>query len=292
MTADTLRARLPRWVAHAGLGIRRPGGAPDATTLNRALRLRVDRVELDVCATADRRLVLRHDECVGEVPIATLPLAELRWLETRLLTLDEGMEHLGDLPLLLDVKTAATAPVLASWLRGRPDLSRFAVCSESRAALLALRRAAPRVERWRSFPDLGLRRREHVARVCGALLGHRRPGHAAFVARELVASARDVFARRDEGIARAGGVPWRRLLPLHLGNLSREVTATGICVHHWLLTPHLVEAAAALRLPVSTWTVNDTPALRRIARCGGIEMVTTDDVAAMRAAWAALPAGV
>lgn len=291
MTARPLRARLPRWVAHAGLGIGRPGGAPDASTLRQAVHLRADRVELDVCATADRRLVLRHDECVGEVPIATLGLAELRWREPRLLTLDEGMEHLGDLPLLLDVKTGPTAPVLAAWLHGRRDLSRFAVCTESRAALLALRGGVPRVERWRSFPDIGLRRREHVVRVCGALLGHRRPGHAAFVARELVASARDVVARRDEGIARAGGVPWRRLLPLHLGTLSREVAAAGICVHHWLLTPHLVEAAVALRLPVSTWTVNDATALRRIARCGAVDMVTTDRVAAMRAAWAALPAG-
>jgi glycerophosphoryl diester phosphodiesterase len=254
------------------------------------VRLRVDRVELDVCATADRRLVLRHDECVaGDVPIASLPLSELRWLEPHLLTLDEGLEQLGGMPVLLDVKTDVTAPVLARWLRGRRDLRRFLVCTESRAALLALREGAPRIERWRSFPDLGLRRREHVASVCAALLSHRRPGHAAFVARELVASARDIFARRDEGVARAGGVPWRRLLPLHLGSLSREVSAGGVCVHHWLLTPHLVEVAAALRLPVSTWTVNDASALRRIAACGTIDMVTTDHVAAMRAAWAALP---
>src|SRR5215472_12986481 len=109
--------RLPRWVAHAGLGIRRPGGAPDARTLIEAVRLRVDRVELDVCATADGRLVLRHDECTaGEVPLSTLRLAELRWLEPHLLTLDEGLEHLGDMAVLLDVKTEATAPVLSRWL--------------------------------------------------------------------------------------------------------------------------------------------------------------------------------
>ena len=281
--------RLPRWVAHAGLGIRRPGGAPDARTLSEAVRLRVDRVELDVCATADGRLVLRHDECIaGEVPLSSLRLAELRWLEPHLLTLDEGLEHLGGMPVLLDVKADATVPVLTRWLRGRRDLRRFAVCTESRAALLAMREGAQRVERWRSFPDLGLHRREHVARVCGALLRHRHPGHAAFVARELVASARDVFARRDEGFARAGGVPWRRLLPLHLGSLTREVSAGGVCVHHWLLTPHLVEVAAALRLPVSAWTVNDAAVLRRIAACGHVDMVTTDRPGAMRAAWAAL----
>jgi glycerophosphoryl diester phosphodiesterase len=283
------RRPTPRWIAHAGLGINRPGGAPDATTLGEAVRLRVDRVELDVCTTADRRLVLRHDECIGgDVPLTSLRLAELRWLEPRLLTLDEGLEHLGDLPVLFDVKTDATAPVLARWLRARRDLRRFAVCTESYAALAAMREGAPRVERWRSFPDLGLRRREHVARVCGALLNHRRPGHAAFVARELIASARDVFARRDEGIARAGGVPWRRLLPLHLSRLCREVSAAGVCVHHWLYTPHLVEVAGILRLPVTIWTVNDAAALRRIAACGPVDMVTTDRVGAMRAAWASV----
>jgi len=279
----------PSWVAHAGLGIRRRGGAPDVSTLREAVRLRVDRVELDVCATADARLVLRHDECIADVPLSEVRLGDLRWLEPGLLTLDEGMAQLGDVPILLDVKTDATAPVLARWLRRRRDAQRFAVCSESRAALLAIREDARRVERWRSFPDIGLRRREHVARVCGALLGHRRPGHAAYVARELVASARDIVARRDEGLARAGGVPWRRLLPLHLGRLSREVSAAGICVHHWLLTPHLLEAAAALRLPLIAWTVNDPRALQRIVECGAVDMVTTDRVAAMRAAWASLP---
>jgi glycerophosphoryl diester phosphodiesterase len=279
----------PRWIAHAGLGIRCPGGAPDASTLGEAVRLRVDRVELDICTTADSRLVLRHDECVnGDVPLTALRLAELRWLEPRLLTLDEGLEHIGRLPVLLDVKTDATAPVLARWLRGRRDLRRFAVCTDSRLALDAMREGAPRVERWRSFPELGLRRREHVARVCSALLDHRHPGNAAFVARELVSSARDVFARRDAGIARAGGVPWRRLLPLHLARLCREVSAAGVCVHHWLLTPHLVEAASMLRLPVTIWTVNDATVLRRIAACGPVDMVTTDHVAAMRAAWASV----
>lgn len=278
----------PRWVAHAGLGIRRPGGAPDASTLTEAVRLRVDRVELDICTTADSRLVLRHDDCVNDVPLTSLRLAELRWLEPRLLTLDEGLEHIPGLPVLLDVKTDATAPVLARWLRARRDLRRFVVCTESRATLDAMREGAPRVERWRSFPDIGLRRRDHIARVCSALLDHRHPGNAAFVARELVSSARDVVARRDAGIARAGGVPWRRLLPLHLGRLCREVSAAGVCVHHWLLTPHLVEAAGVLRLPVSIWTVNDATALRRIAACGPVDMVTTDHVAAMRAAWASV----
>lgn len=259
-------------------------------TLRAALELRVDRVELDVCTTADGRLVLRHDECItDDLPIDQVRLGDLRWLEPGLLTLDEGLEHLGSVPVLLDVKTDSTAPVLARWLRRRRDLSRFVVCTESLPALLRVRDDARRVERWRSFPDIGVRRREHVARVCGALLGHRGPGHAAYVARELVASARDIVARRDEGIARAGGVPWRRLLPLHLSRLCREVSAAGICVHHWLLTPHLVEAAGVLRLPLTAWTVNDARALQRIAECGTVDMVTTDRVAAMRAAWASLP---
>jgi glycerophosphoryl diester phosphodiesterase len=283
--------RTPAWVAHAGLGIARPGGAPDPATLALARRLGPDRVELDVCTTADGRLVLRHDVRTAQgFEVERLHWATLRSLEPWLLSLDQGVELVGPLPVLLDVKTESTAAVVARWLRGRRDWRRFAVCTESRGALMALRQDARRVERWRSFPDIGARRRDHVARVCAALLDHRRPRHLAFVAGELAVAARDMYGSRSDGLARVAGVPWRRLLPLRLSALCREVAASGISVHHWLLTAPLVEAAASLRLPVATWTVNDAVALRRVASCGGVDMVTTDDVPAMRIAWGALGA--
>jgi glycerophosphoryl diester phosphodiesterase len=285
------RSGAPGWVAHAGLGIGRPGGAPDSSTLATASRLGPDRVELDVCTTADGRLVLRHDVFTAEgVPVGRLHSATLRHLEPWLLSVDQGVEMLGGLPVMLDVKSDATATVLARWLRGRRDLHRFVVCTESRGALLALRRDAPRVERWRSFPDMGPRRRDHVARVLTALFDHRRPRQLAFVAGDLAVAARDLYGRRDDATARAASVPWRRLLPLRLGALSREVSAAGVCVHHWLLTAHLVEAAASLRPPMVTWTVNDAASLRRVAACGGVDMVTTDDVPAMRIAWGSMAA--
>lgn len=276
-------------MAHAGLGISRPGGSPTVQTLAGAVRLRVDRVELDVCATADGALVLRHDaRTPAGLAVERLTLAELRDGEPWLLTLDEALDHVGDLPLLLDVKTLATAPPLGRWLSGRRDASRFAVCTEVLVALLVLRDAAPRVERWRSFPDVGSHRPEYVARVGAALLRHLRPAHAGYLARELGAAVLDFgAARHAHGRMRAGGVPWRRLLPPSLDRLAAEAGAAAISVHHFLVTPQLAERAARLRLPVVAWTVNNSPALERVLGCG-VDMVTTDDVRGMRAAAAGM----
>jgi glycerophosphoryl diester phosphodiesterase len=288
------RPRDPGWIAHAGLGISRVGGAPTVQTLADALRLRVDRVELDVCASADGALVLRHDcRMPSGREVERHTLAELRGEEPWLLTLDEALDHLGGVPLLLDVKTVGTAPPLAHWLRRRRDASRFAVCTEILVALLILRDGARRIERWRSFPDVGTRRPEYVARVAAALLSHVRPAHLGYLARELSGAVLDFGgSRMHHGRMRAGGVPWRRLLPEHLDRLAAEVDAAAVSVHHWLVTPRLVERAGGLRLPVVAWTVNNAAAAQHVVACG-VDMVTTDDVRgmrgaveAMRSAWA------
>lgn len=278
------RRAAPRWIAHAGLGIARPGGAPTVQTLADALRLRVDRVELDVCTTADGVLVLRHDcrTTAGE-DVERLTFAQLRDSEPWLLTLDDALEHLGNAFVLLDVKTPSTAPPLARWLNHRRDRTRFAVCTEILDALRLMRRDAPRVERWRSFPDVGTRRREYVSRVVGELLRHVRPAHIGYLARELGAAAVDFGAARPHhSRMRAGGVPWRRLLPLQLARLAAEVDASAISVHHYLVTPQLTDRAARLRLPVVAWTVNNAVALQHVVACG-VDMVTTDDIRGMRA---------
>jgi glycerophosphoryl diester phosphodiesterase len=277
-------ASAPQWIAHAGLGISRPGGSPTLQTLADAVRLRADRVELDVCATADGALVLRHDcRTASGRPVEAFTVEQLRRDEPWLLTLDEALDHLAAVPLLLDVKTVATAPVLARWLRGRRDASRYAVCTEILVALLVLRDLAPRVARWRSFPDVGTRRPEYVARVAAALLRHVNPAHVGYLARELGAAAIDFGAARpSHGRRRAGGVPWRRLLPRHLDHLAAEAGAAAISVHHFLVTEELSVRAGRLALPVVAWTVNNSAALEHVLGCG-VDMVTTDDLPGMRA---------
>jgi len=277
------------WVAHAGLGISRPGGSPTVQTIADAVRLRVDRVELDVCASADGRLVLRHDcRTASGRDVEEVTLDELRQDEPGLLTLDEAMCQLAGTGVLLDVKTVPTAPILARWLRRRRDQGRFAACTEILPALEVLRNSVPRVERWRSFPDVGSRRHEYVARVVAALLSHVRPAHAGYLARELSGAALDFgSARAHQGRRRAGGAPWRRLLPPNLERLTAEAGAAAISVHHFLVTPQLVDRAAQLRLPVVAWTVNNFAALEHVLACG-VDMVTTDDVRGMRAALATL----
>jgi hypothetical protein len=157
------------------------------------------------------------------------------------------------------------------------------VCTEILDALKLMREGAPRVERWRSFPDMGTNRRDYVSRVVGELLRHVRPAHIGYLARELGAAAVDFGAARPHhSRMRAGGVPWRRLLPQQLARLAAEVDAAAICVHHYLVTPELTERASRLRLPVVAWTVNNVVALQHVVSCG-VDMVTTDDVRGMRA---------
>jgi glycerophosphoryl diester phosphodiesterase len=53
-------------IGHAGLAIQSEGGVPTRRHLDEALALGVDRIEVDVCATADRALVVRHDVSLGD----------------------------------------------------------------------------------------------------------------------------------------------------------------------------------------------------------------------------------
>jgi len=154
-------------IGHAGLAIQSEGGAPTRRQLDDALALGVDRIELDICRTADGHLIVRHDVCLADGRfVADLDLAELARADATALTLDEVVEHLaGRVPLLVDIKMAGAAELLGPWLRRRRDPDGFVVCTENLPWLLHLRFAAPRVARWPSFPNLGERRTHHVHRV-------------------------------------------------------------------------------------------------------------------------------
>jgi glycerophosphoryl diester phosphodiesterase len=236
-----------RWIGHGGLAGTRPGGAPTRATLDQAVGLGLDLLELDVCITADGVLALRHDGALPSGrPVTAVPLTELRATDPELLTLDDAVEHLaGRVAVLLDVKgTAAVAP-LAGWLAERSPGPGFAVCTDGRAALLHFRDRVPEVARWRTLPEVGEGRDSRRRRIVAGLL--------------------------------------RRWLPPRVRPLAAEVGAVALSVDHWVLTASLCRAAHDADLSVAAWTVNRPEHARRAHRCGA-DLITTDRVVEMRAA--------
>ena len=241
MAADTVR-----WIAHAGLAAGLLWGAPTRESLARARTLGVARVELDVAATDAGELVLVHDNRLARgLTVATSTLTALRGHLPELLTLDEGMEVLGDQPVLLDVKGDSATP-LGAWLAARPRRwVQSAVCTDDLAALLTLRHAVGTVERWRTLPAVG--------------------------------------AGRSERYRRAFAVATRGRLPARVGELVREVAAAGLCCDHLVVTASLCNAAHRLGLPVAAWTIDRAGTARRAVRAG-VDLITTNAPEAMRAA--------
>lgn len=276
----------PKLIGHAGLALRSPGGAPTRRHLDEALRLRLDAVELDLCTSADGRLLLRHDTAVADGRfVADLDLAALRRLEPDLLTLDEALEQLGGhVPVLLDLKMAHAAQALGRWARGRRDLTGLAVCTENVPWLLHLRFAAPRLARWPSFPDLGDHSRHHIQRVLAGLWrSHASVGDLRRGVADVHSAARLLRSHPHDSLARLGGLPWRARLPLDFAQPCRDAGAEGICVQAWSISGRLVEEGQRAGLLVNAWTVNNPRTAQDLAALG-VDSITTDRVAAIRLA--------
>jgi glycerophosphoryl diester phosphodiesterase len=268
------------------LAIRRDGGSPTRDTLDEALASDVDRLELDVCHTADGRLILRHDAVLPDGRlVADLDEASLRGVDPGLLSLDDAVEHLdGRLPMLLDLKTSRAAELLGLWFRRRPDVDDFSLCTENLPWLLHLRFAAPRVARWPSFPDVGDRRTHHVQRVVvGLWRNHASLGGLRRGALDVHRAAMQLRRAPRESLSRIGGLPWRERLPSDIRQACADTGAAGICVHHWVVSDQLVEEAHELDLHVNTWTVNNPFAARMMADAG-VDSVTTDRIDLVRLA--------
>lgn len=281
-TSEPPGSRPIALVAHAGLGISRPGGAPNLITMQRAARLAPDAVEVDICTTADRELVLHHDlHTPLGTPLAALTLHELRRAQPGILTLDEGVAQLDTATrLVLDLKATEAVAPLARWLLRRDDRSRVYVCTERVDALRALTLRAPSTQIWQTFPNVGRHAHERVARVIAGLFQHR--GRDALrIAGDVAEVIGRIRMQPNDALARLAGVPWRRLLPRLMGAVRDDLGGCGVTVHHALITPELCAAARANGLTVTAWTVNEPEVARRVAACN-VDMITTDRVAAIR----------
>jgi glycerophosphoryl diester phosphodiesterase len=278
-------------VGHAGLAIQRDGGSPTRLHLDDAVAGGVDRLELDVCSSADGALVMLHDTSLADGSlVADLDLADLQRAHPGLLTIDEAVEHLdGRIPLLLDIKSARAAQLLGPWFRGRRDSDGFATCTENLPWLIHLRFAAPGVERWPSYPDIGERRTHHVQRVMAGLWrSHASISGLRRGAADVHRAAMQLRRAPLESLSRLGGLPWRERLPQDIRQTCADTGAAGICVHHWVVSDELVAEAHDLGLHVNTWTVNNPFAARMVA-AAGVDSITTDRVDLVRLALRSQP---
>lgn len=237
-----------------------------------------------MCASADYELVLHHDTRlpVG-LPLSHLTLAQLRRVEPNLLTLDDAAEIVGDRTrLIVDVKTRAAAGPVSDWFSSGAATPDAVVCSAKLEVLRYLSRAAPHAPLWQTFPDIGERHYERVLRVLSSVAANR--GRHAL---HLVGDLWDVLGRVHTTPAHAAaqfiGLPWRRRLPTLLARGQSEFDAAGVAVHHALVTPDLCAVAHQLDMTVVAWTVNSPTVARHAAACG-VDLITTDNVTAVRRA--------
>jgi glycerophosphoryl diester phosphodiesterase len=277
------RPALPvRWIAHSGLAAGEPGGAPTASTLAAAVRIHVDWIELDVRATRDGHLVLRHDRRLPSgMRVEDVSRAELAEQGCDMLSLDEAVDVVaGRVTILLDIKGRAVAPALARWLARRRDPGAFAVSAEVLDDLLVLRRRVRRVARWRSLPGQPSWASPWPRTLVGLVCHRRDPRGLVPLAAGVVSAARVPGCRRHE-LLHTLAVVWRRDMPRHLPRLCREADAAGVVVAHRAITPELCDAARRLRLPVAAWTVNRVDAARQVLRCGA-GIIVSDRVVPLR----------
>ena len=283
-----LRDRV-RWIAHAGLAPFHSGRTASRASLDHALQLRADMIELDACVTADDLIVVRHDVRVADGrPVHQVALSELRRLHPETLTLPEAVEHLGTaIEILVDVKDRRATRPLVRWLRDRRPRSGLVVCCPDPGVLRELRTTTPAVERWRSLPRVGSTRRGATARIAGALAQACAEGRAGSVGAELRSAGEALLTSPRTAVSRVVGSPWRRELPTLLGRLTGSVGAAGLSVDHRLVSPELCREASARGLRLVAWTVNAADHLAH-AVDSGVREVTTDDVVRMRLALAGI----
>lgn len=164
---------------HRGAG----GAAPENTVpgLEHALDVGVDAVEVDLHGTEDGRLVLLHDDTVDRTTDGTGPVESMTLEETRRLdaghaftpdrgrsfpfrgegvtipTLDEAMEATGDLPVVLEAKSARAGRLLVEWLGENPDDAGRVMVGGPGLPAAGVTEEAGRRARWRCASEGELR---------------------------------------------------------------------------------------------------------------------------------------
>src|SRR6476469_8460736 len=136
-------------VGHGGAGDFFPGNSRGS--IQKAIDLGVDRIEIDILATADGDLVLVHDDTVEIDPgvrqkVRRLPTEHVRGRVDDLLTLDEFLDLIGpSMPVLLDLKRPGYERKVAEIVKRHAERDIWTSTSQS-ISFIRLRSVAPNAE--------------------------------------------------------------------------------------------------------------------------------------------------
>lgn len=221
-------------IGHGGAGAYFPGNSKES--LERAIEIGVDRIEIDVRTTADHRLVLVHDDDLrddlGNALISKMPFDALRERVPGILSFDEAVEITKDAaPLLVDVKGRTYEPALITSFREHGIESTVAVSSTHARSLRVLRNVFPEMR-------LGLSRGHSLTRIPNRRV---RSLSAQFIS--------------------TGQAP-------SLIALARWCGATEVMLQHHICTPRLVGFIHRRGLRVYPWTVDEQDEMERLLALG------------------------
>jgi glycerophosphoryl diester phosphodiesterase len=238
------------------VGHRGAAALADENTLHSfaaAVAAGVDAIEIDVLDLADGPLVLAHSNDLHEVSHGAAPgtvrdrsLDELREVAPELLTLDEALAFLAELPGLgvhVDLKVKKRVGEVAEALRRHALDRRSVVSSFHRPSLDAIRRAAPNVCVGLTYPQdrYGVSQRRAM-----------RP----FVT--------------------AGVVAARRALPYRVDRWLSCTGAAAATLHWAVVSRAAIERCHARGAGAIAWTVDDPRVAKRLIQAGIDGIITND----------------
>lgn len=225
----------PEIVGHGGAGAYFPGNS--RASVQHALTLGVDRIEVDLQPAAGGELVLLHDDDV-RMPDGTkrktsgLPADRLRGLYPDLLTFDEVIALVGpDMPLMLDIKASGYESAVIAAIKKHGLAATCMVSSTYPATLRQIRNASPSIQ---------------------VSLSH---GHWANGTRSRRANA-------------AIGGALRRTSPLALVQAARWCGAKTFTLQYRLATKSVVNRLHGLGFSVYVWTVDAEDRMDAALRAG------------------------
>jgi len=221
-------------IGHAGAAGFHPCNS--AESINKAIELGVDRIEIDVLSTSEGVLVLVHDRKLliegKKNPIASLALEQLRSIIPGTLTLEDAANLTdGRIPLLIDIKGRHYVNPLIDAIRSMGHDSRVSASSTHARVLKQLHMTFPEM-------SLGLSRGHSLTRV---------PSERG---RSLLGAA------------------------LSLGQVIPTIAVAKWCgardlmIQHHICTWALVAAAHRAGLHVNAWTVDQPIDIRRVIAAG------------------------
>jgi glycerophosphoryl diester phosphodiesterase len=230
--------------------------APENTlrSFRAATEIGVDVIEFDVLDLRSGPLVLAHSDRLEEVShgaargrVRSQSLEQLREIAPELPTLDEALAFFVDeapaVGLHIDLKLRIRHDELAAAIVRHGLDSRTIVTGVHVADLLAVGRAAPKVQVGITYPDdrLSISRKPYLWPIVSL-----------------------------------GLTSMRASVPIRVPRLARRAGASAVMLQHRLVTASAVERSHAAGLPVWAWTVDERADYDRVIAAGVDGIITND----------------